>query len=344
MARFLDVYDFGAVGDGIADDTKALQYCIDEAANTGKSIVLYPGKYLCGELFMRPAVHIKADATWGFGSKENGSTVILQRDDKQACVIDMTEAHGSTLDGLVVVGNRTGNCCGILSRKTTYGEKEDAYRIENCRVSGFSSHAVFLDHIWCFSVRHSMFCFSGGDGLAINGWDGFIIDNWFSGNNGAGFGTIGANASVTMTGNRIEWNKGGGIRIDGGSHYNITGNYIDRSGTAAIAIRSSNTITCTGNILYRSGKFEPDVPDSAQCILEGDKGVVFSGNSMCVGRDDGGKGVMSPNYGMRIKDLSYCSIIGNTMYRGGLTGVIDDRGGHTETAIDANVGISNSEV
>ena len=64
-----------------------------------------------------------------------------------------------------------------------------------------------------------------------------------------------------MTGNRIEWNAHGGIRIPGGSHYNITGNYIDRSGGPGISLRCPRRAPClcftiTGNVIYRSGKPE----------------------------------------------------------------------------------------
>lgn len=333
----INLKDF-AVGDGVHDDTAGFQVAIDRAYETGESIFIPEGKYLCGEVFLKPHVHIRADATWGYRPDSYGSTVILQKDIDQACILDMTTANGATLDGLSLMGLRKGNCVGILSRKKDYGKEEDAYRIENCRVGGFGSHAVFLDHIWCFSVRHCMFAFSGGDGLAINGWDGFIIDNWFSGNAGAGYGTVGPNASVTMTGNRIEWNRRGGIVLDGGNHYNITGNYIDRSGSAAINLKGTAVVSCTGNVIYRSGKFEGDVADSAHCILDSCKGLTFTGNTMNVGRDDGGKGVWTPNYALRLANLIDSTVTSNTFYNGGMTGLIDDRGGHTNTIIKDNVG------
>ena len=333
----IDIKNFAA-GDGVRDDTGAFQAAIDKAHASGESLYVSEGRYLCGELIMRPNVHIKADAAWGYRPDSYGSAVIMQKDEAQACLIDMTEAYGSTLSGLSLGGLRKGNCVGILSRKTTYGTQEDAYRIENCRVSGFGSHAVFLDHIWCFSVRHCMFAFSGGDGLAINGWDGFVIDNWFSGNGGAGFGSQGPNASVTMTGNRIEWNRRGGVVLDGGSHYNITGNYIDRSGSAAFKFTNTGIISCTGNVIYRSGKFEGGIPDSAHCVFDGCKGLAFTGNTMNVGRDDGGKGVWSPNYAVRLANLIDSVITSNVFHEGGMTGLIDDRGGHVNTIIKDNTG------
>jgi hypothetical protein len=338
MLHSIDVYELGATGDGATDDTKPLQDAIDLAVKTGRSVELREGRFLCGVLYMKPNVHIRGNATWGYRRDSAGQTVILQRDSKQNCQIDMTTSNGVTLDGLSLLGNNSGNCAGLLSCKPNYGAQEDAYRIENCRVANYTSHAVFLDHIWCFSVRHCMFAFCGGDGLRINGWDGFVIDNWFSGNRGAGFGTEGPNASVTMTGNRIEWNARGGIVLDGGSHYNITGNYIDRSGSAGISLTRINVASATGNVIYRSGKFQPDTPDSAQVILDGCSGIVFSGNTMNAGRDDGDKGDWTPNYALRVHNLKDCAVTSNVMFRGGMTGLLDDRGGHENSLITDNVG------
>ncbi|MFA6948206.1 MAG: right-handed parallel beta-helix repeat-containing protein, partial [Eubacteriales bacterium] len=329
----LNPYDYGAVGDGLHDDTAAFQAVINRAGETGESIRVDCGKYLVGELTMRPQVHITADATWGFRNSRPGNTILIQKDENQSCILDMTEANACTIDGLSLMGTGSGGCVGILSKKTDYGSEEDAYRLENCRVSHFGSHAVFLDHIWCFSVRHCMFAHSGGDGLRINGWDGFVIDNWFSGNRGAGFGVEGPNASVTMTGNRIEWNGAGGIRLEGGSHYNITGNYIDRSGSAGIIMRGTSIAAVTGNIIYRSGKNEADDPESSNVILERCSGVTFTGNSINVGSDDGGKGDMTPNYAMRLSELRDCVVAQNVMYRGGMRRLIHDLGHHINSII-----------
>ena len=331
-----------AKGDGVTDDTAAFQQAVDEAHETGETIYVSEGKYVCGEVFVKPEVHIKADHSWSYRSERPGKAVIYQKDEEQACIFDLTTGNGATLDGLSLVGLGKGGCVGILSRKKEgghdYGKEEDAYRIENCRVIRFGSHAVFLDYVWCFSVRHCMFAYSGGDGLALNGWDGFIIDNWFSGNSGAGFGSQGPNAAVTMTGNRIEWNKRGGIVLDGGNHYNITGNYIDRAGSAAIILRGGSVLSCTGNVINRSGKYEIDVADSAHCILEGCKGLTFVGNTMNAGRDDGGTGDLTPNYSLRLANLENSVVTGNVFHRGGVTGTVDDRGGHVNSVIRDNVG------
>ena len=262
--NFLDIYEFGTKGDGIHDDTFALQKALNESSQSGLALYFSPGIFSVGELIVPPETVLIGEPKWGFSSEKIGNTVLKQRFENQECVLDVSGASGSTINGMSVQGLGKGRACnGILSRKPDPGKHEDAYRIERTKVSGFTDHAVKLMNVWCFSIRHSMFAFSGGDGLHMQGYDGFISDNWFSGNRGCGFGTEDTNCSVTMTGNRIEWNGNGGIVVRGGSQYNITGNYIDRSGKEGIALipgnekgRSifCNTISCAGNVIYRSGK------------------------------------------------------------------------------------------
>lgn len=54
-----DVRDFGAVGDGVAKDTAAIQRAIDDASAAGGGVVDVPkGRYLCGSLFLRDNVEL----------------------------------------------------------------------------------------------------------------------------------------------------------------------------------------------------------------------------------------------------------------------------------------------
>ena len=266
---FFDVRKFGAAGNGVTDDTAAIQKAIDQAAKVSGVVVVPPGRYITGELQLAPHVEIRGAANFSF-RYASGSVLILRNDTTSRCLLNMTHAYGAKVHSLCLKGRGSEpgpdglRVHGIMVDKKDYGRQEDTPTIDNCRVEYFSGDGIRLERIWCFSVRHSHMLHNGGDGLRVRGWDGFVIDNWLSGNLGAGYGAYNENASVTMTGNRIEWNHAGGIVIHGGSHYNITGNYIDRSGNAGIDLQQCAQLAVTGNVIYRSGKPEwtPDSKDS----------------------------------------------------------------------------------
>jgi len=142
-----------------------------------------------------------------------------------------------------------------------------------------------------------------------------------------------------MTGNRIEWNGEGGIVLRGPNHYNITGNYIDRSFQAGIDLEgrddfAAQQITITGNLIYRSGReSEPGSDRSAHVRMVHCEGITLTGNTMVVGRDDGGKGRWSPENGMVLGRLRNCVVCNNVLHRGALKELLVDLGEHAEGVI-----------
>jgi Pectate lyase superfamily protein len=328
----LNVRQFGAKGDGKADDTKPLQSAIDAAAARGGSVFVPPGIYRSGELQLRPHVSITGVPAWdyhqGFGS------VIRLADPHAACLLNITGAFGATIDGLALEGGKLGDAIhGVWLNKPDYGKQEDTFRIERCQVANFTGDGVRLTRAWCFSIRHSMIAYNGGDGISLRGWDGFLLDNWLSGNRGAGFAAREENASCTLTGNRIEWNREG-ILIVGGNGYNITGNFLDRAGTCGLAIVRGVQMAITGNFVKRSGKTAAaGSHDSSQIRLEQARGITCCGNNLQVGRDDGGKGVWSPSYGIIYKELQNCVITNNVLHEGAMEQLMLDLGGHAEGAV-----------
>jgi hypothetical protein len=337
----LIVADFGAKGDGRADDTAALQAALEAAGPERGTVFVPDGTYLCHDLKMPPHTGLVGNATWGY--REGGGSVLKLNDPAATCLLEITGAVGATVGGLSLDGQDLGEGVhGIYLGPNPGRGEEDTPRIERCHISHFTGDGIRLDPVWCFSIRGCEVIFNQGNGLYVAGWDGFILDNWFSGNGGAGYFADQASASVTMTGNRIEWNHHGGIRIYGGSHYNITGNYLDRSGGPGISLHPRAGAPCmcltiTGNVIYRSGKPEwtTEPYDSAHVRFVGVHGLVFSGNSMCVGQDDGG-GVNSPEYGIVLQDLKNCVIRGNTLHLGALTELISALGGNGEGVIIAD--------
>jgi polygalacturonase len=54
--------DYGALGDGITDNTKAIQKGIEEAAKNGGGIITFsPGTYVCGAIFLKSNMELRLD-------------------------------------------------------------------------------------------------------------------------------------------------------------------------------------------------------------------------------------------------------------------------------------------
>jgi hypothetical protein len=332
-----NVRALGATGDGKTDDSKALQRALDSAGEARGVVYIPPGVYVCADLRMRPNTALVGVPTWNYSGP--GGTVLRLAPGATKCLLNIAGAAGATIDGLALDGATSGTGIhGIFLDKPDYGRHEDAFRIERCQVARFTGDGVNLAHAWCFSVRHSMFAFNHGDGLRLRGWDGFLSDNWFSGNEGAGFGARDENASVTFTCNRVEWNGQENLLITGGDGYQITGNFFDRAGTCGLALRQGSRrcfqMSITGNYFKRSGRrAEAAGYDSSHILIEGAEGVTCVGNNFHVGRDDGGTGVWSPAYGIVCKSLENCVIAHNVLHEGALRQLIVDQGGHGEGVV-----------
>lgn len=329
----LDARKFGAAGDGLADDTDSVQKALDAAAEDKGAAFLPPGIYKCRTLKMHPYTELQGHAPYGYRSP--GGSIITPADAGDHCLIDLAGAIGCGIQGVCLEGNGLGDGMhGILLDKPDYGKEEDAFRIDQCKVSHFSGDGIHLGRVWCFTVRHSHLFANKGSGLVVRGWDGFVLDCWFSGNGGAGYGAFDENASNTLTANRVEWNAAGGIVVRGGTHYNVTGNYVDRCGAAGIALLERDAAPCTqfamtGNVIYRSGKWsDPDSLEGAHARFEGAKGMTFVGNTLVAGRDDGGKGNWSPSYGIVCRGLENAVIKDNVMHNAALRELIVDQGEH----------------
>ena len=354
MQTIFDITAFGAIGDGETDNTAAIQAAFDAAAQVRGCVTVPPGVYKCGEVHLGAGVALRGEAAWQYG--RSGASVFSLCDAGAKCLLDITGAFGCEVDGMCFDGNMLGNGIhGIRLYWDEYngGGHEDTFTVDNCRVASFSGNGIHVEHGWCFTVRHSHLAFNRGAGLYLDGWDGFVLDNWMSGNSNAGFLGGPCSSSITFTGNRVEWNRNAGFSFCNGDSLNITGNFFDRSYGPALVLGNEehndlfgrtdypnrvSDVTVTGNIFRRSGKpntlpFE-DVYDSSHLRMTCCENVVATGNVFKYGRDDGGGGVDSPEYCVVMRRCQDCIVNNNVMQHGCMKKNYIDLGENEECIYD----------
>lgn len=342
--NIFNVMDFGARGDGASSDTDALQRALDAAGECGGAVFFPAGLYRCHGLRARAHTMLRAEPSWGYRKTERAGATLLLDDERADCLLDVTGAFGLHVYGLSLHGIRGAEkpVHGIfLNNAEKWSPQEDMITLDDVNVRGFSGHGVYLRRVWLFIVRHGCFCGNGGDGIRIRGWDGFVTDNQFSANGGDGFGCEDVGSTVMFTANRVEWNRGCGLRLVSGDDWNVTGNSFDRNWCAGLDAAGMRAVSVTGNVFRRCGRDPGGLPAggaSCQVHLEDCSGLAMTGNTFLAGRDDRGEGTVTPEAGFVLKRLSHSVVSGNALC-GGYTRVpAVDLGGHDGLVFKDNPG------
>ena len=337
MNNIFNICDYGAKGDNKTLNTKFIQKALDEASLCEGKVIVPPGKYLTGPLKINgKGVTIEGSSAWSYRSE--GGSIFILADDREDYLLDITGAFGVSIINmnLTMLDFKTDKIIhGIKLYWDKYngGSEEDTPLIDGCKISKFSGDGIHLEHIWCFRVRHSMLAYNKGNGLFVDGWDGFILDNWFSYNEGYGIKSGNVVASLTITSNRIEWNKLGGFKFSFGDSINITSNFFDR-GDEGISLKNMSLVTITSNIFRR--------PLNAHLLIENSKNITVTSNTSRVGRNDDGGGILGPKYGFIIRNNDYCIISNNTLKEGALKELLVLEN-NTNSIIENNIGTLTDE-
>ncbi|MBE6560236.1 MAG: hypothetical protein E7662_03855 [Ruminococcaceae bacterium] len=344
MQNVFDIREFGAVGDGVADDTEAIRAAAAEAGKCRGVIAVPPGRYVTGRIKLERGVRLEGRSGWSFTSF--GTSEFILRDASEGCMLDITGAFGVAISGMSLNGRDLGeNVHGIYLHWDKYngGEEEDTPSIDDCRIGNFSGDAIHLSHGWCFSVRHNMLCYNSGAGLFIDGWDGFILDNWFSANKKGGLRSTPYASSLTLTGNRIECNDIAGIISACSDCWNITGNYFDCTYGVAMRMTNGNNLAVSGNVFYRSGVGQKD-DDSSHMLLEKCRNLSITGNTFVGGKDeDYHDHSRCPQNGIIIRASEECIISSNAMHRGATETLIDIADDCKNIVTTGNIGSASKE-
>jgi len=339
-ASVFNVVDFGAKGNGKTPDSEAIQKALDAAGAVGGTVYLPAGRYPCHDLKVAPHTTVLAEPQWGY--RGDAGAMLLLDSDEADCLLNITGAFGVHLHGLFLQGRREAKKAvhGVfLNNAQKYSSQEDSIVIDDCKIERFSGHGVRLLRIWVFLLRRNILQNNKGCGVQITGWDGFVMDNQFSGNGSHGFECESVGATVMFTANRVEWNGGYGLFLVAGDAWNVTGNCFDRNWGAGLCALKMRTTTITGNVFRRCGKDSSLLPEgerSCQVRLEECSGLTFVSNVCAAGRDDGGKGDYTPHFGFVVRKLSHSVISANTLFKGYMKEMTADLGEHGPEYLFAN--------
>lgn len=191
--KIFDVKDFGAIGDSITMDTKAIQDAIDACTTDGGGLVRVPkGKYHIGTIKLKSNVTLSLD----YGAHLLGSQEIADydtdltktREGNAECLIFAENATNITIEGLGVIDGR-GSYIAFPRDKNRKKPRPRLMRMENCTNLKFSGITYKRPAFWGI---HLVDCknihFDGikvrfrnnnynNDGLDLDGCEDVLIEN-----------------------------------------------------------------------------------------------------------------------------------------------------------------------
>lgn len=261
-----NVQNFGAKGDGITDDTAAIQSAIDAAAAAGGGQVYMPtGTYIVsggeepsdGCLMLKSNVYLYGDGM--------GATTVKVADGSDTKITGVIrsaygeETHDFGVSNLTIDGNRdstTGKIDGwfngYIPGEAGYDSNVtlDSVEIKDCSGYGFDPHEQTVNMVIKNSVSHG------------NGLDGFVADflsnstfenNVAYDNDRHGFNIVTSTHDFTLTNNVAYSNGGNGIVVQRGSedipspsNITITGGEVYGNGAEGVLIKLSSEVTVSG--------------------------------------------------------------------------------------------------
>lgn len=150
--KTIDVKCFGAIGDGICDDTAALQRAIDTCAAQSTTLVITPGLYYTGTLFLKSGLHLVLEE----------SAQLLGAVDLQAyhACSPFVDAVGVTRGRALLVAHEienlllegTGTVNGNGSHVVCDNDRPFLFHVEKCRNVTLRNIRLEGSVSWCLHI------------------------------------------------------------------------------------------------------------------------------------------------------------------------------------------------
>ena len=337
LNRGVNVKDFGAVGDGVTDDTAAIQAAID----TGNDISFPDGTYLVSSQITINTAGQQLTSFYSGSNEFGGANITFTQDG--VCIL-VTQAQ-SAITNLRFVGPRTGADVAIKASKTTNTDDID-FSVSKCsfktcttavNVIGRSLTAIDNSFANCTTCMELSWPTSGVDatapeqGLPLGFRATRIIDNR----------AHSCTSFIETTGTDRQYFRGALIannQMDIGEKFFIGGiidsvissNVVEMANSTIIYIDAGGTdLTITGNILNGTDGDAAQSPARAIWFDTGStpKNITISGNSISY---------MDTDCILFVPNMDYVSITGNYFGPTGTRGLAHS-GSMYRTSIVGNV-------
>jgi hypothetical protein len=371
LQQTVSVMDFGAVGDGVADDTAAIQAAIDAVNTSGGGSVFVPvGTYRCNS-----TVNMKSDVRL-FGSGKESALRFPPSGGGQTAGITVANRTNFSIESLRVFGD------GQLSPDLTwairiYGSSNGA--VTGCFVDtaylGIFVGDVSLTQSNTITISDNYVSLMGANGIAVNtiGYSINVIGNRvnqcgsLSSSSpsliGAGMEYRGAVKGViannhftdmqygplgTCDGIRLEYATEGatqqvlevtvtGNLISNFSGFGIRGQYIRWCSITGNTIRGSATnsggiVLLGDNVQAKSSDYNTVCGNNISNI-QGGNGIRLQGDTVnvCVGNTVSGNTINVASFGVRVTNSVNNLIVGNTVVGATTNGIYGQAGNNNNT-------------
>jgi hypothetical protein len=316
----INAKDFGVVGDGVTDDTVALQAVISTCP-PGYVVFLPPGLYLVSAQINLPMgitlmgamaarfAHYQQSGGEAIGSVLKMATTFTGN----AVLSAVASAAPSFTTGairiskLVIDGTdcTTGTADGIRASGRLYDPRFENITVLNVPGTGINFVETSTERVLAAQLISVMVRGAGGAGFDLDFADSYVADCYSLSAVGSGF-IIRRMANTTLVGTRSEWSGDHGFyfteQIAGGG--TVTGCVTDRSDKNGVYIDANDG---QGSIVFAGCAFRRDGRNGnaggggyAAVRLTGTtQPVVLTGFTVSPGVDDTGSGVNSPEIGIR---------------------------------------------
>ena len=233
--------DFGAVGDGLSDDTDALQRAIDATQNGGS--LYFPGghKYLVRSLHATGEVHWLGPGGSWLNDRAADGAVIVQGNNASQDLLTLTNAAYSNVSGVALDGNKLNQTKPLNGIRLVNCEFT---RFDNIYVTSCSGNGILLENVNTLQTSDEIDlvdCYS-----VLNTYDGVRYD--FKSPGG-----VFAPGDCEIIGGHYDFNKGNGIGMRVSSYTSITGANILSNGGAGISAAYCTGLNISSNMIRNNG-------------------------------------------------------------------------------------------